>query len=117
MQGPEHCHIDFCKRLAQCTNNKDVFLCIMRWHVRAGHLQYLRSLDVDAADAEAEGLQVEGGDAVDPRIAGMPQRDALNGAGHDDIPCELGIRYPALQAIMSGRRNIQTTLVCHDIIY
>jgi len=117
IQGPEHCHIDFCKRLAHCTNNKDVFLCIMRWHVRAGHLQYLRSLDVDAADAEAEGLQVEGGDAVDPRIAGMPRRDDLSGAGHDDIPCELGIRYPTLQAIMSGRRNIQTTLVCHDIIY
>ena len=77
--------------------------------------QYLCSLDVDAADAEAEGLQVEGGDAVDPRIAGMPRRDDLSGAGHDDIPCELGIRYPTLQAIMSGRRNIQTTLVCHDI--
>ena len=29
IQGPEHCHIDFCKRLAQCTNNKDVFLCII----------------------------------------------------------------------------------------
>ena len=89
----------------------------MRWHVRAGHLQYLRSLDVDAADAEAEGLQVEGGDAVDPRMAGMTQRDALSSARNDDIPCELGIRYPTLQAIMSGKRNIQTTLVCHDIIY
>ena len=86
----------------------------MRWHVRAGHLQYLRSLDVDAADAEAEGLLV---DEVDPQIAGMPRRDDLSSAQNDDIPCELGIRYPTLQAIMSGRRNIQTTLVCHDIIY
>ena len=88
----------------------------MRWHVRAGHLQYLRSLDVDAADAEAEGLLVTV-DEVDPRIAGMPRRDALSSAQNDDIPCELGIRYPMLQAIMSGRRNIQTTLVCIDIIY
>jgi hypothetical protein len=109
-QGPEHCHIDFCKRLAQCTNNKDVFLCIMRWHVRAGHLQYLRSLDVDAADAEAEGQDMDEGE-VGPRIAGMSQRDCLSSAGNDYIPCELGIRYPTLQAIMSGKRNMQTTLV------
>ena len=39
LQGPEHCHIDFCKRLASCTNNKNAFLCILRCHVRAGHLQ------------------------------------------------------------------------------
>jgi hypothetical protein len=110
IQGPEHCHIDFCKRLAHCTNNKDVFLCIMRWHVRAAHLQYLRSLDVDAADAEAEGQDMDEGE-VGPRIAGMSQRDYLSSAGNDDIPCELGIRYPTLQAIMSGKRNIQTTLV------
>ena len=115
IQGPEHCHIDFCKRLAHCTNNKDVFLCIMRWHVRAGHLQYLRSLDVDAADAEAEGQHMEEGE-VGPRIPGMSERDYLSSAGHDDIPCELGIRYPTLQAIMSGKRNIHTTLVYHDII-
>ena len=32
-QGPEHCHIDFCKKLVACTNNKDDFLCILRHHV------------------------------------------------------------------------------------
>jgi len=56
-------------------------------------------------------------DEVDPRMAGMTQRDALSSARNDDIPCELGIRYPTLQAIMSGKRNIQTTLVCLDIMY
>ena len=96
MQGPEHCHIDFCKRLAQCTNNKDVFACILRWHVRSGHLQYLRTLDVDAMEAEADG---ERQDAVDAALKS------------DSIPCELGIRYPTLSAIMTGKKNIQTTLV------
>jgi hypothetical protein len=38
-QGSEHCHIDFCKMVAASTNNKDVFLCILRHHVREGHLQ------------------------------------------------------------------------------
>jgi hypothetical protein len=33
LQGPEHCHIDFCKQLAGCINNKDVFLCIVSFSV------------------------------------------------------------------------------------
>jgi hypothetical protein len=52
LQGPEHCHIDFCKQLAGYINNKDV--CIMHRHVRAGHLQYLLSLDTDAAAADGD---------------------------------------------------------------
>jgi hypothetical protein len=28
-QGPGQCHIDFCKKVAICTNNKEVFLCIL----------------------------------------------------------------------------------------
>ena len=95
-QGPEHCHIDFCKRLARCINNKDVFLCIMRWHARAGHLQYLRTLDTDAAAADGD-------------------YGAEDGPGNIiALPCELGIRYPTLQAILSGKRNLQTTLVSDE---
>ena len=56
----------------------------MRWHVRAGHLQYLRSLDVDAADAEAEGQQAEEG-VVGPRIPGMSECDYLSSAWHEEI--------------------------------
>jgi len=106
-QGPEHCHIDFCKRLARCTNNQDVFLCIMRWHVRAGHLQYLRSLDVDAVDGED-------GDGYAASLEGFQVNKGLN---NNALPCELGIRYPTLQGIMSGKRNIQTTLVLYYAIY
>jgi hypothetical protein len=51
-QGPEHCHIDFCKKVANCTNNKEVFLCILRHHVREGHLQYLQKLQADLAGEE-----------------------------------------------------------------
>jgi hypothetical protein len=40
-QGPEHCHIDVCKKVAAYTNNKDVFPTILCHHVREGHLQYL----------------------------------------------------------------------------
>lgn len=100
-QGPEHCHIDFCKSLSRCINNKDVFLCVMRWHVRAGHLQYLKALDTDAAADDGD----FGGDKVGSKMR------------VEALPCELGIRYPNLQAILTGNRNIQTTLVCNTILY
>ena len=83
--------IDFCKRLARCTNNKDVFLCIMRWHVRAGHLQYLHSLDADLEECEGDGDH-------DGYAEGFKSKTSLN---NDALPYELGIRYPTLQAIMS----------------
>ena len=42
----------FLKKLAGCTNNKDVFLTILKWHVRDGHIQYLRNLQADLEDAD-----------------------------------------------------------------
>ena len=50
-QGPEYGHIDNCKRLANCANNKEVYLTVLRAHSHEGHLQYLRSLEADMADA------------------------------------------------------------------
>ena len=44
-QAPEHCHIDFVKSVAECTNNKDVFLTVLRYHVRDAMIQYLRTLN------------------------------------------------------------------------
>jgi hypothetical protein len=44
-----HGHINNCKRLANCTNNKEVYLTVLRTHSREGHLQYLRSLEADLA--------------------------------------------------------------------
>ena len=72
--------------------------------MRAGHLQYLRSLDADADDCEPEG----GGEGEAASMLGCPSTTRLI---HDALPCELGIRYPTLQAILVGKRNIQTTLV------
>ena len=98
LQGPEHCHIEFLKKLAGCTNNKEGFLTILRWHVRDGHIQYLRNLQVDLEDAAGEE-----DDDTDLRLL-IADKD-------DGISCELGIRYPTLQAIMSGDKNHQTIQV------
>jgi len=96
-QGPEHCHIDFCKRIAKCTNNKDVFLTLMKYHVREGHLQYLEHLYSDL------------GDEIDHEKPDTMKAESWL-AKNDSISCELGIRYPVLQSILSGR-NHQTTKV------
>jgi len=66
--------------------------------VRDGHIQYLRNLQVDLEDAAGEE-----DDDTDLRLL-IADKD-------DGISCELGIRYPTLQAIMSGDKNHQTIQV------
>ncbi len=74
-------------------------MCILQHHVRAGHLQYLQKLQVDlAGDDDSE--------AVLP-----PNGNEEWLARNDSISCELGIRYPVLQAILSGRKNHQSLMV------
>ena len=58
----------------------------------------LRNLQTDLEDAEGEG---DDGIELDHVMA---DKD-------DGISCELGIRYPMLQAIMSGDKNHQTLQV------
>ncbi len=53
-QGSEHGHIDNCKKLASCTNNKEVYLTVLRAHSREGRLQYVWSLRLEADLADAE---------------------------------------------------------------
>ena len=38
-QGAEHANIELIKSVAHLTNNKDVFLCILRFHTRMGFLR------------------------------------------------------------------------------
>jgi hypothetical protein len=35
----QHAHIENLKTVAKLTNNKDIFMCIIRFHARAGYLQ------------------------------------------------------------------------------
>ena len=107
-QGPEHGHIDNCKKLANCTNNKEVYLTVLRAHSREGHLQYLRSLEADLADA----AQDEGEVAEESVAASTIDKEGEAGS------CELGIRYPTLQSIYAGKLNKQSIQVhiIYDII-
>jgi hypothetical protein len=95
-QAPEHCHIDFVKSVAGCTNNKDVFLTVLRYHVRDGMIQYLRTLNEDLLEVGEPEQRQEGKEA---------RNKAYISDRNDSISCDLGIRYPTFQSIMSGKRN------------
>ncbi len=92
-QGPEHGHIDNCKRLASCTNNKEVYLTVLQAHSSEGHLQYLLSHEADLADS----AQDEGEGADESVSASTVDKECEAGA------CELGIRYPTLQLLFERK--------------
>jgi hypothetical protein len=104
-EGPEHCHIDFVKKIAHGTNNKEIFqlfLTAFRHYVREGHLQFLNQLLAD--------LYAESHDEIDKAFNSHDRIEAES-AANDSLPCELGVLYPLLQSIMAGRRNHQTLQV------
>jgi hypothetical protein len=72
-------------------------------------LQYLHNLEVDLADAEGD----------DEGWLGTVMH--LEADKNDSISCELGIRYPTLQSILSGFRKeespIHTGLTCYVACY
>jgi hypothetical protein len=105
-QGAEHCHIDFVKKIAHCTNNKEVFLTILRYHVREGHLQYWLKSRANLCGEE----DLPGSDN-DPN-SNHNQEDHNKWAQRSDsISCDLGLRYPLLQSIFSGHKYHQTLQV------
>ena len=73
---------------------------LIRVDPNKGHLQYLHQLQADLAGEEE----------IEPEVVKASlSEDWL--ARNDAISCELGIRYPVLQAILSGRKNHQSLMV------
>lgn len=70
-------------------------------------MQYLRNLAVDMADAEGEEVDHDDAAVV----------TALEADKNDGVSCELGIRYPTLQSIMSGLRNHLSIQVLCIMLY
>ena len=101
-QGPEHCHIDFVKKIAHCTNNKDAFLTILRYHAREGHLQYLQKLRADLAGEDDDHSEPV------PAVMEQVESERKKSANNNSISCDLGLRYPLLQSIFAGHKNHQT---------
>ena len=69
-------------------------------YVREGHLQYLHQLQADLG----------GDEDIEPEKVAASKIEAYL-ARNDSSSCELGIQYPVLQAILSGRKNHQSLIV------
>ena len=90
----QHAHIENIKTVANLTNNKDVFLCILRFHARAGYLQTYETL-LNQINAH------HGSEQVPPDQYAVESKALAD--RNLNVPCESGIRYPSLVAMLNRR--------------
>ena len=83
-----------------------MFLTILQYHARGGHLPYLLKLRTDLCGEEDE--QGPGDDSES--IQSQDDHSKL-AQRNDSISCDLGLRYPLLQSILPGHKNHQTLQV------
>jgi hypothetical protein len=94
-QGPEHAHIELIKSVAHLTNNKEVFLCILRYHCRHGLIQQYEQMLEDMLDHDNDYAS---------RPLELDQakiEQALTSDRNFSISCEIGVRYPTLKAMLN----------------
>ena len=106
-QGPEHAHIDLITSVAHLTNNKDVFLCILRYHCRRGLVQQYEQMLEDMIDDSSAGSR--------PMEMDQEKMEkALTSDRNFSISCELGVRllrYPTLRAMLNREDlDLRTTV-------
>ena len=103
----QHAHIENIKTVANLTNNKDVFMCILRFHARAGYLQtyetLLNEINMHPASAPVDDDQF------------LVESVALSDRNFN-LACETGIRYPTLVTMLNSRSMMwRTTVIFYDV--
>ena len=93
----QHAHIENIKTVANLADNKDVFMCILRFHARAGYLQHYETLLKELNEHPASDPVPP--DQYEVESASLADRN-LN------VPCESGISFPSYM-VMLLRRNTQ----------
>ena len=103
----QHAHIKNIKTVANLTNNKDVFMCILRFHARAGYLQTYETL--------LNEINMHPGSALVDDDQFLVESVALSDRNFN-LACETGIRYPTLVAMLNRRSMLwRTTVIFHDV--
>ena len=108
----QHAHIENLKTVANLTNNKDIFMCIIRFHARAGYLQQYETLlkEINSHPGSEEVPP----DQYEVETVALADRN-LN------VPCESGIHYPSLVAMLNREekrwRPSVRTIVLYTSIY
>jgi hypothetical protein len=104
----QHAHIENIKTVANLSNNKDVFMCILRFHARAGYLQHYETLLKELNTHPAT-------DPVPPDQYEV-ERVALSDRNLN-VPCESGIRYPSMLAMLNRRQQQSKMSVMFCLIH
>jgi hypothetical protein len=97
----QHAHIDNIKSVANLSNNKDVFMCILRFHARAGYLQHYEALLKELEEHVPEDVVPQA--VPDDQYA--VECVALADRNHN-LPSETGLRYPSL--LVMNNRHLTT---------
>ena len=100
--GPlQHAHIDNIKSVANLSNNKDVFMCILRFHARGGYIQHYEALlkELEEHVPEDFGSQAAPEDQYDVEIVALADQN-------HNLPSETGLRYPSL--LVMNNRHLTT---------
>ncbi len=98
----QHAHIENIKDVANLTNNKDVFMCILHFHARAGYLHTYATLLKEINNYPgSEGADTVTLDQYAVESVALADRN-LN------VPChgESGIRYPSLVAMLNSEQML-----------
>ena len=88
----QHAHIENIKTVANLSNNKDVFMCILRFHARAGYLQTYETM-LDQLKSHPDSDKV-------PQDQCDVERHSLTDCTFN-VPCESGISYPSLVVMLN----------------
>jgi hypothetical protein len=88
----QHAHIKNIKTVANLSNNKDVFLCILCFHARAGYLQHYETLL----------KELNAHPATDPVPPDQYEVECIALSDRNlNVPCESGICYPSLLVMLN----------------
>ena len=101
----QHTHIENIKTVANLTNNKDVFMCILRFHARAGYLQTYETL--------LKEINMHPGSAPVDDDQFLVESVALSDSNFN-LACKTGIQYPTLVAMLNRPSMMWRTSVKFD---
>ena len=101
----QHAHIENIKTVANITNNKDVFMCILRFHARAGYLQTYETL--------LKEINMHPGSAPVDDDQFLVESVALSDRNFN-LACKTGIQYPTLVAMLNRPSMMWHTSVKFD---
>jgi hypothetical protein len=94
--------------VANLTNNKDVFMCILRFHARAGYLQTYQNLLKEINEHPGSAPVAE--DQYLLECVALADRNF-------NVACETGIRYPSLVAMLNRRSMLWRATVIFHVVH